>query len=246
MNRAVNYVPGEIHDIQVKGVWIQAHLQGIQGDQIEVLAAGDEASMQDLSIRLENGHLIVEQPQHKLLDRWIQGRWLEVTLRIPQQWQGDVSLGSVTGPFEVSQLTVNQLTLDTVSGQMDLKALVVAGLRARTVSGSIRVANVSGQEANLRSITGTITLLEAGFAKVKVVGVTAEVNLTFLNPFQTLEVQSISAPISVALPGGQVDVSFRTVSGKVSFDGFTTSPGAPKVSASTVSGNVLITGLTHH
>ena len=90
MERNLSFDTEELSSIAVRLGWAQLEMFADEVDKVQVMAAGDDSSVEDLRIAVKDGILTVEQPQYGLSLNIMESRWLQVCVRVPSQWRGDV------------------------------------------------------------------------------------------------------------------------------------------------------------
>lgn len=241
MERNMRFPAGELDTIKIRLAW--AHLDIITDDMedIALLAAGDDSTVSELAIRHEEGQLIVEQPQYGLSLKLNTGLWAQLCLRLPRTWLGDLDAGTLSGTLCARTVHVRRLSLETVSGSMHLQRIRSdEDIALRTVSGSIQAGALTGPHGYIRSISGHLNAQDVACPHLRASTVSGKLSLSFCEAFETLELQSISGNLEVALPSDTVCVSQRSVSGKLSLQEIALGDEGPTISAATVSGRLNI------
>lgn len=240
MERNVNYLATMVEAVQVRVGWAQVELLVADTQEVQTAVAGDERSAKELIIRHENGKLVIEQPQYGLLPH-LDSKWLQICVRVPQGWKGNVALTTVSGAISAKGVRGAEVSLDTVSGTVHVDRVQCETLAMNAVSGAVQATRVLGRALRVRNVSASIGLFEATFDAVKVVAVSGHVNMAFVRPFVTLELQAATGDMQLSLPGDRLETVFRSVGGKLSAEGFTGGDGAPTLQATTVTGNVHVT-----
>lgn len=88
MERNLSFDTEELTSIAVRLGWAQLEMFADEVDKVQVMAAGDDSSVEDLRIAVKDGILTVEQPQYGLSLNIMESRWLQVCVRVPSQWPG--------------------------------------------------------------------------------------------------------------------------------------------------------------
>jgi hypothetical protein len=159
-----------------------------------------------------------------------------LTVTLPQSYQGDFTVNSVSGGIRSTGLpnAFANVTLGTVSGQIDFSSAAFASLKASSTSGEISISDIAASTA-VHTISGGVLLDYAEMAATTVGtvsgGVKAEIPSTsaFSVDFGTL-----SGSFRSTHPGLHVNEAER---------GFKSSAeNAPLLKVNTTSGDFTITG----
>lgn len=239
MERNIGYSASMVDAVQVRVGWGQVELYGADTQEAQAAVAGDERSVRELVVKHENGKLIIEQPQYGLLPHF-ESKWLQISVRVPLEWCGNVSLTTVSGAISVKGLRGKEVSLDTVSGAVHADRIRCDAFTMNAVSGALQATRVSSGSLRVRNVSSAISLFEVDVETVKIIAVSGQVSMDFLRPFASLELQVATGDIQIRLPGDRAEVAFRSVAGKLSCENFSGGPGAPTVQATTVTGNLRI------
>ena len=243
MERSISYPANLVHSVHVRLGWAQVELLRTDAQDVQTIVAGDEHSVKELHIRHEDGKLVIEQPQYGLSLN-LNSKWMQVCVRVPAAWHGDIALTTVSGALSLKDVRGGEVSLDTVSGTVLADQLDCAALTLTAVSGAVQATRVTGNTLRVRNVSAAIGLHEVRFETGRVTTVTGHVALNFSAPFRTLDLQSVSADIDVQLPGGKAEASLRSVSGRLTLNGLSGGEHPPTVQAATVTGNVTIAGIS--
>ena len=135
MERNLSFDTEGLEKIAVHLGWAQLEMFADEVDKVQVMAAGDDSSVEDLRIAVKDGCLTVEQPQYGLSLNIMECRWLQVCVRVPSQWKGDIALSTLSGLLSARKLCAKSLSLETVSG--DLHAVRICAADASLIRASI-------------------------------------------------------------------------------------------------------------
>ena len=200
MERNLSFDTEELSSIAVRLGWAQLEMFADEVDKVQVMAAGDDSSVEDLRIAVKDGILTVEQPQYGLSLNIMESRWLQVCVRVPNQWKGDVALSTLSGLLSARKLCAGSLSLETVSGDLRAVRLTAENLSVRSVSGDTALDALNVQSLKCTSVTGEQTY-----------------NMT--STFQKVEVTAVSGNVIITAPVEAMDVSLRSISGRVRTEG---------------------------
>lgn len=242
MERNIGYPASMVDAVQVRVGSAQVELLCADTQEVQAVIAGDVRSAGELVIRHENGKLCIEQPQYGVLN--FSTKWLQICLRLPQQWCGNIGLTTISGAISVKGIQGGEVSIDTVSGNVHTDRVRCQSLAMNAVSGALQATRVSGRLLRIRNVSSAINLFEADFETVKIITASGQVGLDFACPFRTLDIQAATGDIRVQAPGKGAEVAFRSVAGKLTTQGICEEEGAPKVQVTTITGNLRLVGET--
>lgn len=244
MQRNANYDPSTIQTLRVRLAWANLDILSDDVDEIQLLVAGDQDSVQELHIELENGVLTVEQPQFGIsFNLNSTGLWMQVCLRLPRDFAGEINAGTISGAVGARTLTANELSLETVSGALHVQRLRARQeINLRTVSGSISANTLAAPKAYARTISGSFTGQALSIPALRISTVSGKAHAQFDTAFQTLEIQSVSGALEIVQPCDALRATFRALSSKIRAQNITLTedPAAPCVIATSVSGSLTL------
>lgn len=240
MEKNVRFEADQIQGLTVKLAWPQLEIFSDDVKDIQVLAAGDEHTVTELKVFEKDGRLCVEQPTYGLSMDIVNGKWMQVCIRIPQTWQGSVDASTISGLLNVRGMRGRDLQLDTVSG--DLHAMSLDGLTValKTVSGDIKAGGLAGDKLSLRSISGDMSIQGSAFKTIRATTVSGETSLELTQPFEKVEVTSVSGDVGIRVPMDKVDAVLRTVSGRIRTSGIALSDDGALVHITGVSADLSV------
>lgn len=143
---------------------------------------------------MEEGTLGISQPA---LQSMAHKRWLQICVRVPQAWSGDIDVDSVSGTVGAHGLDGGELVFATVSGPIHLEDMRARLLRLRTVSGAIAGVGIDTERLAVRTAAGQIGLREMRFDSARAFTVSGTTELMLREGCGTLELQSVSGAVSV-------------------------------------------------
>lgn len=88
MERNLSFDTEGLEKIAVHLGWAQLEMFADEVDKVQVMAAGEDSSVEDLRIAVKDGCLTVEQPQYGLSLNIMECRWLQVWRARPQPMEG--------------------------------------------------------------------------------------------------------------------------------------------------------------
>ncbi|MCL1796562.1 MAG: DUF4097 domain-containing protein, partial [Clostridia bacterium] len=186
-----------VKHIRGKMTWAQVEVVSGAHGEVQLLASGDDESVQELRIEFDNEELTLSQPQlafaKELLPRT---RWLTVLLRIPSSYKGCLEIDTISGMILANGITGDTIKLSTISGGVHAKRVEAAALRLHSVSGAVAVGGVIAPKLRVRTVSGEIAIGGAAFATAKITNVSGESSLSVHKGGMSLELQSISGAMT--------------------------------------------------
>lgn len=159
---------------------------------------------------------------------------------IPEDWNRNIEVISISGGISADQLTGNDITLNTTSGKIEISDIDADGtISASSISGSCNIDKVISDNAKINTSSGdtVVGYLEAkdikfktisGHGKLNVTVKKAELNSTsgnidvdFTNGFEKISAKSISGRVKLGIPGTtEFTVDLKTISGGIDCQDF--------------------------
>ena len=200
MERNLSFDTEGLEKIAVHLGWAQLEMFADEVDKVQVMAAGDDSSVEDLRIAVKDGCLTVEQPQYGISLNIMECRWLQVCVRVPSQWKGDIALSTLSGLLSARKLCAKSLSLETVSGDLHAVRICAADASLKTVGGDMRGEQLTAESLNVRSVSG-------------------EQTYNMACAFEKVDVTAVSGNVIITAPVEAMDVSLRSISGRVRTEG---------------------------
>ncbi len=237
MNRNETFPGMLVNTLTVHLAWASLEIMVDEVEDIQVLISGSDADVSDLKLICENGRLLVEQPTYGLTYKINMVRWMQVFIRVPQAWKGEVDASTIAGPLKARGLTGTDMNFDTVTG--DLRAVNITSITTslRTVSGDVKAETITGEHLNLRTVSGDVAASNCGYDTYRLNAVSGAVSLDMSRPFDKLEGTTVSGGVRVYTPMEQVDAALRSVSGRLRTCGVSIQSDAPTAMITSVSGD---------
>lgn len=247
MERNLTFARDTAGRVRIKLSWAQADIVAAKGDDFQLIIAGDEDSVNELRVEQADGELVVAQPQlayaKEILPR---RRWLQICLRVPQTWKGDLDIDTVSGTVSVHDITGDELTITTVSGSMSVRDVTSTRLGLHTVSGAISGEHITADRTSLRGVSSKATLSGATLRTTKVFTISGSITLDLESGSRSLDMQSVSGSLCVETDS-PVKAALHSLSGQflLSDDVQSATEGTPlsetlDISASSVSGDLAV------
>ncbi len=240
MERNSSFDTTGLSGLTVRLAWAQLEIFADDVEKIQVMAAGDEGSVNDLRIEVKDGRLLVEQPQYGLSLNILDSRWLQVCVRVPKSFRSNLSLNTISGLLSARKLTASDLLLDTVSGDMRAVRLTADTLALKTVSGDIRGEELKAEKLSVRSVSGATALDALSVSSLKSTGVSGEQTYNMAERFAKVDVTAVSGNVIITAPVEAMNVNMRSLSGNVRTEGVNITEGAdaPSVTVTGVSADL--------
>ena len=219
MERNLSFDTEGLEKIAVHLGWAQLEMFADEVDKVQVMAAGDDSSVEDLRIAVKDGCLTVEQPQYGLSLNIMECRWLQVCVRVPSQWKGDITLSTLSGLLSARKLCAKSLSLETVSGDLHAVRICAADASLKTVGGDMRGEQLTAESLNVRSVSGDTALDALSVKSLKCTSVSGEQTYNMACAFEKVDVTAVSGNVIITAPVEAMDVSLRSISGRVRTEG---------------------------
>jgi len=243
MERNLSFPREAVSRVRTKLTWAQLEIVTAPVDELRLLIAGDDDSVEELRTELESQELTIAQPQlayaKEILPR---RRWLQICLRLPESWRGELDVSNIAGMVGAHKLTGEEIALTTVSGRILADGLSAGSLSLRTVSGSVAGGDLTAQRAHFRTVSGKMSLTGLRLTKTKASTVSGDVRLSLREGGRSLDLQSVSGSFAIEVEG-PVKAAMHALSGQlIVSDGIAEAPECLEISASSVSGNLVVRG----
>ena len=241
MNRNEHYDPSLVTGFGIRLAWATLEMMTDDVKDLQLLVSGSQDDVDDLRISVENGRLSVSQPAYGLSTRIATERWMQVTLRIPRDWRGDVQASTMTGLMQVHGLSGTDFSLTTVSGTLRVNGLSGMSVTLHTVSGLLDVCGITAEKGSLRTVSGDLSLYRGIFRQLKLTSVSGMIVAGFDEAFEALDINTVSGAMSVQAPIMRAKIGLRSVAGKLKTEGVENAEDGPVISANSVSGSLTVT-----
>lgn len=241
MERNYAFDPQTIGRIRAKLTWAQLEIDPTRSSKIKLMISGDDESVEELRVEEGIEGLLVAQPQlgyaKELLPR---NRWLQISLRLPTGWHGDIDADTVAGTISAHIIEGGDVAFNSVSGAINVRDIKARSLWLHTVAGAIAGTSLVAQRTSLRSISGPITLGEIAFGSTKLFTISGHMTLDMLPGCNALDSQSVSGPLAIGTDG-PVRAALHSLSGQFVLTGeVPQGDGGLEISASSVSGDLTV------
>lgn len=219
MERNESFAAGSLNDLAVRLAWAQLEIFADDIEHVQVLAAGDETSVHDLRIEVEDNVLVVEQPQYGLSLKIMESRWMQVCVRVPKTWDQKMHVNTVGGLLNARGLSGSRIVLDTVTGDVHASRITAAEISLKSISGDIRADGLTGERITARTVSGSVVLDDVIGKSYKCTTVNGEQKIRQKSAFEQMELRSVSGDITVWSTSPRINVSMRSLSGNVTTQG---------------------------
>lgn len=225
MERNVSFEIEGLTELGVHLGWAQLEIFADDVEKVQVMAAGDENSVGDLRIETKGGALLVEQPQYGISLNIMESRWLQVCVRMPRAWDRLIRCNTISGLLSARKLSGSEITLETVSGDLRALKLSAPQLALKTVSGDMRGEELAADRLNVRSVSGDTALDALNVKSLKCNSISGEQTYNMTGAFDRVDVTAVSGNVVITAPVESMNVSLRSISGRVRTEGVSIADG---------------------
>ncbi|MDD3337021.1 MAG: DUF4097 family beta strand repeat-containing protein [Eubacteriales bacterium] len=219
MERNISFEANDLKDIVANLAWAQLEIFADSVEKVQIMVAGDEASVNDLRVEAKEGVLLTEQPQYGLSLNLMDSRWLQICIRIPMSWKKGIHCSTISGLLSARKLNGSEIVLETVSGEMRAMKLNADVLKLKTVSGDTRGEMLTAEKLSVRSVSGDMALDALKVNQLKCSSVNGEQTYNMEQAFKSIEVTAVSGNVIVTAPVSAMNVNLRSISGRVRTEG---------------------------
>ncbi len=245
MNRNESFSALTVTHLIVHLAWATLEIISDDVEELQLLISGDAHDVSELKISCENGLLLCEQPTYGINMKLTTERWMQIFIRVPRSWKGEVEASTISAPLSARDLTGTDLTLETVSGDLRTSGMRFLTVSLRSVSGAVNASRLAGDRLTLRSVSGGMSASECTFAAYRINAVSGDTLLSASEPFDRLDATTVSGSVRLSAPMDQADIVLRAISGRVRTGGVSIVEGAPPVCVTSVSGDIEFTCSLH-
>lgn len=216
MERSIGFPAEAVSRIRGRLTFAQVEIFSGAASDISLLLSGDEENLQEVRMELENGELLIAQPQLAFAKEILPKKsWLHVLIRLPSEWKGDFAVGTLTGVLGAQGISGSEMELSTVSGGLQLKDVRADAMHLHTVSGPISAKRIAAEQLRIRSMAGDIAVEGAAFETAKASNVSGEISLSIRENAKLLEIQTVSGSMHLEVQG-PARASLRSLTGRLS------------------------------
>lgn len=205
-----------------------------------VLIAGDDRSCESLHLLLDHGLLRISQPWNGFPFLINEPRWLQLTLYIPLEWKGAVSIRTRSGSLLVHDLTGSDISLKTTSGTLKAERLQAISLTARTLSGDMEFSDAECDRCRMIAASGNIRLDAGSVSRCSICHLSGEAAVSLLQPADDFSCRSAGGDLILQSASATADVVLHTLRGRLRTEGVLLAADSPLVRFSSLSGNLYL------
>lgn len=240
MERNESFAASNLIDLAIHMAWAQVEIFADDIERVQVLAAGDESSVRDLRIEINEDVLLVEQPQYGLSLNITDSHWMQVCVRVPREWKQKIHVNTISGLLNARGLNGSRIVLDTVSGDVRATRFGAKEISLKSITGDIHADSLSAEILSARTVSGNVTLDDVAAKTYKCTTVNGEQKVKLKGGFDLMDVRSVSGDVTLMTSVDHMNVTMRSLSGRVSTDGveLTESRDAPIVRVTGVSADL--------
>ena len=246
MERNESFGVESINDLAIHLAWAQVEIFADEIERVQVLAAGDESSVKDLRIEVEDNVLVVEQPQYGLSLNITESHWMQVCVRVPADWSQKIHVNTISGLLNARGLNGSRIVLDTISGDIRANRLTAGEISIKSISGDIRSEGLTAERLTARTVSGNITMDNSSAKSYRCTTINGEQHIKLRDSFELMDLRSVSGDVTLMTSVRRMSISTRSLNGRVSTDNVetTSDPGVPVVRVTGVSVDLRVIGAT--
>lgn len=216
MEKNLSFPCGSIKNVRVKLTFTQIEVITGTTDAFQIHIAGLEESVDDINVEVKNDELTIVQPQYTVVQDIIPvKRWMQMSLRIPDGWNGDIDISTVTGMLNARKVSVDEIAFTTVSGPIHLQQITGGHIGIRSVTGAVNGDIISAKHLYIRTMSGKVSLHNVKTSVGKVFSVSADVNISITGDARSLDTQSVSGDINVEVDKPIKNASLHSLTGQI-------------------------------
>lgn len=244
MERNENFPIAGLTGITIRLAWAQLEIYTDDIDRIQVIASGDDHTLSDLRIAVEENTLVIEQPQYGISLDITHGHWMQLCVRVPKTWDQTIHANTISGPIGARGLGGVGIVMETITGELKAAKITAGQISLRTTAGTIHGEQLMSERLTSRSVSGDIVLDGVSAQTYRFTTVSGDISLKLKSSFDQMELRTVSGDCSILTALDTLQVSMRTVSGRKILDGvkLTENRSAPAIRATGVSGDLKISG----
>ena len=236
MNRNEAYPMSDVRSLQLHAGWASVELLSGDVPELQLIVSGTDADVDDLKVTAAEGRISIEQPTYGLNPRLNTARWMQIIVRVPAFWKGEIVACTTTGQLNARGLSGSDVRLETVSGPIRAENLESITLMLQTVSGAVRGELLYSEQASVHSVSGDAELNDCAFRRASVNTVSGDVLMALNAPLEALSGNSVAGAIRLYAPMSAADVVLKSATGRLRTSGISLTEGAPSIRVTSVSG----------
>ncbi len=237
MENILRYESSEVKALLIRLAWGQLTVAQEGVEKLQVIATGDEGTVKELRLEMEDGKLTLEQPQYGLSMNINSSKWLEVVVRVPTGFKIDVDAQTITGGMNIRGLFGEDMRFETVTGNIYLENLKSKKTYIRTISADTRAEKISGEKLAVRTVSGAVLMEKLTFEKISCLSVSGKFTMGFDEPFDSAEYNTAAGDVSLYVPAEKLNINYKSIRGNLRTEGISQTGEGPMVKVTTVTGD---------
>lgn len=137
----------------------------------------------------------------------------------PQPMEGRYCPEHAVRAAQCTKALCKKLSLETVSGDLHAVRICAADASLKTVGGDMRGEQLTAESLNVRSVSGDTALDALSVKSLKCTSVSGEQTYNMACAFEKVDVTAVSGNVIITAPVEAMDVSLRSISGRVRTEG---------------------------
>ncbi|MBN1778584.1 MAG: DUF4097 family beta strand repeat protein [Clostridiales bacterium] len=244
MERNESFAAAELKEMHVRLAWAQLEVYADDIENVQVIASGDEHTVSELRINVEDGLLLIEQPQYGISLDITHGHWMELCVRVPKTWDHPLRLNTISGLLRAKGLGSETIAIETIAGDLKASQLTAGELALKTTSGTLHGKQLITEKLTIRTVSGNVQLQDVSAKTYRITSVSGDITMEPGTGFEQMDIRTVSGDFAILTELDALHVTVRTVSGKKILDGVrqTDDETAPSVRFMGISGDLKITG----
>ncbi len=239
MERNLSFDYSQIKEIKISTSWPQIEIFHNEANEIQVIIAGDNKTVPQIKVELENDELVIEQPKYGINLNIADGSWMQILIYLPKDYKGELDVSSIIGNINIRGFEGEEISLDAISGNIMLDNITVEYLKVKNISGGITIRNINCKKLKVRTVSGSLVAETVGADDIKLSGVSGKQSLELVKNFKKVDIVSVTGDVEIIQPAEAVSAKLRALHGQLLLDNVTDGDG-PELSATSVTGNVKI------
>lgn len=242
MEKNLSIPQDQVKNVRVKLTFAQIEVITGASDAFQIHIAGHEESVNDINVTIANEELTIAQPQYTVAQEIMPlKRWMQMYLHIPDGWDGDVDIATVSGTLSARKVSADEIALTTVSGPIHMQHVTGKHMGIRSVSGAVTGEFITAKHLYIRTVSGKVTLTGAQTTAGKVFSVSADVHLGLASSARSLDTQSVSGDINIEVDGPIKSASLHSLSGQfIQAEDLLKNDDGVDISSSSISGSLSV------
>ena len=221
MDRNEAFPAAQIAAVSARLAWASLQLTVEKIGELQVLVDGQDADVEALRVVCSGDRLLIEQPVHGVSLTMVTGHWMQIRVRVPEDWKGSVDLSTSSGPVTVQGISATTCRLATVNGPLTAHGVVCEELDLRTVNGLAKVEACEALRVHMNSVN-------------------SDWPVTLTAPFEQVDANTVTGSLVLTAPVTSVRCGYHTVTGRLHTLGVSLQDSGASVTMDSVSGDLSI------